>query len=160
MWLVPIAVAVRRRRMRPLVIAAAATAVIALAFGAAGFWWPSGLAAARVQYFHGAARFRPQGYFWIGNLGAFALALGPAAAVGVARLRDGRIWLLVGAALLAVALADLSGMSKGEVERIWLPFVPWILVATAAFDEASPNGWLALQAAAAVAIQLVVRSPW
>ena len=30
-----------------------------------------------------------------------------------------------------VAAADLSRMSKAEVERIWLPFVPWLLIATA-----------------------------
>ena len=35
-------------------------------------------------------------------------------------------------ALLAVVLADLSGMSKAEVERIWLPFLPWVMLATAA----------------------------
>ncbi len=35
------------------------------------------------------------------------------------------------ASLATVLLADLSGMSKAEVERIWLPFVPWLLVGTA-----------------------------
>ena len=46
--------------------------------------------------------------------------------------RDRRAWLVVGAALVAVALADLSGMSKAEVERIWLPFAPFVLAATRA----------------------------
>ena len=27
-----------------------------------------------------------------------------------------------------VLLADLSQMSRAEVERIWLPFVPWLLL--------------------------------
>jgi hypothetical protein len=40
------------------------------------------------------------------------------------RLRDRQLWLLVGAALTAVLLADVSGLSKAEVERIWLPFAP------------------------------------
>ncbi len=31
-------------------------------------------------------------------------------------------------------------MSKAEVERIWLPFVPWALLATAAFSERRPAG--------------------
>ena len=32
------------------------------------------------------------------------------------------------ACLIATVLADLSGMSKAEVERIWLPFSLWIVV--------------------------------
>ena len=35
------------------------------------------------------------------------------------------------AAALAIAAADLSGLSKAEVERIWLPYAIWLLVATA-----------------------------
>ena len=35
--------------------------------------------------------------------------------------------LLPGAALLAILAADLSGYSKAEVERIWLPFAVWLL---------------------------------
>ncbi len=33
-------------------------------------------------------------------------------------------------------LADLSRMSKAEVERIWLPFVPWLLLSTGAAARA------------------------
>ena len=32
-------------------------------------------------------------------------------------------------------LADASQMSKAEVERIWLPFVPWLLLSTACLPE-------------------------
>ncbi len=63
------------------------------------------------------------------------------------RLRDPRLWLLVGGGLAAIALADLSGMSKGEVERIWLPFVPWIAVATVVFRGREARGWLGAQVA-------------
>jgi hypothetical protein len=71
----------------------------------------------------------------------------------------------VGGALAAVVLADLSGMSKGEVERIWLPFVPWGLLACASIArDRLPAGATRLallgQAATAVAIQAAVRSPW
>jgi hypothetical protein len=76
------------------------------------------------------------------------------------------VWL-VGAAVGAVLLADVSGMSKAEVERIWLPFVPWIVVAAAALATGVgraarriPRGWLAAQVGLAVLVSVAVRSPW
>ena len=107
------------------------------------------------------ARFRPQSAFWSIDLGAFALALGPATAVALARLRNRRLWLLSGAALVAVAVADASGLSKGEAERIWLPFAPWILAASASLerDRADGRPWLALQVAACLLLQLTIRGP-
>src|SRR5206468_2798645 len=126
---VPLIVAVRYRRVRPLLVAAAGVAIVILAFAGAGFWWFAGLRESLVQYRASVARFRPQSYFWLGDLGAFAIALGPATAVALARLRERGTWLLVAGGLVAVAAADISGFSKAEVERIWLPFAPWILVA-------------------------------
>jgi hypothetical protein len=91
----------------------------------------------------------------------FAIALGPAIAVALARLRDRRAWLLVGAALLAVAAAAFSGMSKGEVERIWLPFAAWVLPAGIALGlDARRSQWLALQVVFTIGLQTLVRSPW
>ena len=46
----------------------------------------------------------------------FGLAI--AIAVALPRLHDRNTWLLVGSILAVVALADVSGMSKAEVERI------------------------------------------
>ncbi len=162
--LIPLGVAVSRRRVRPLVFAALGVVTVFVAFRAAGFSWPAGLAATRTQYWLGAAGGRPYNYFLLGDLAAFALAIGPAAAVAIGRLRDRRVWVVVGGALAAVVLADVSGMSKAEVERIWLPFVPWVLLATSAFAaRRRPNDvrfWLGLQAASAVFIELAVRSPW
>jgi hypothetical protein len=60
------------------------------------------------------------------------------------------------AALAAVAAADLSQMSRGEVERIWLPFVPWL--ALAAPGDRRP--WLAVQAGVALVVQASLVSPW
>jgi hypothetical protein len=163
--LLPFVVAVARRRWRPLAVAAVGTMAVVAAFALAGFWWLDGLQATHTQYWAGVASRRPYSYFVVGNLGAFALAVGPAAAVALARLRDRCLWLLVGAAVLAVVLADLSGMSKAEVERIWLPFVPWVLLATAGLGfttgaTRSARAWLGAQAALAIAIQATVRSPW
>jgi hypothetical protein len=180
--LVPVSIALARRSVRPLIVAAGVAALVGLAFAAAGFSWLAGLSSARAQYLAGASAYRPQSYFLLGNLGAFAIVLGPAVAVAFGRLRDRRVWILVAAALAAVAVADVTALSKGEVERIWLPFAPWIVAATAAFvpraDRREPaadvraNGLaedatprmvpflLAAQVATALAVQLVVRSPW
>jgi len=159
---IPIAVAIARRDVLPLALAAVPVLAIGLAFGAAGFWWPAGLAATRQQYLLSVAAHRPTSYFLVADLAAFALALGPAVAVALARLRDRGVWLLVGGALAAIVLADVSGMSKGEVERIWLPFAPWVLAACCALapSERETRRWLALQVASGVAMQLLVRSPW
>ncbi len=170
---IPTFVAIRDRRLRPLVIAACGAGSVLLAFGAAGFWWPRGLRATVAQYRRSVARLRPQSYFWLGNLGAFAIALGPAAAVALVRLRDRRTWLLVAAGLAAVAVADVSGLAKGEVERIWLPFAPWILVAGSAllsspgdttlpdrFDTRGARAWLGLTLATGLAIQILLLTTW
>ena len=53
-------------------------------------------------------------------------------AAGGARPAPASVLLLVAAAALAIVLPPtLSRMSKAEVERIWLPFVPWLLLSTA-----------------------------
>jgi hypothetical protein len=159
---IPLAVAAHARRPRPLVIAAAGALAVVLAFAAAGYWWLDGYGAARHQYLASVAMRRPYGYFLVADLGALALAAGPALAIALARLRDRRLWLLVGGAGAAVALADVSGMSKGEVERIWLPFLPWLLLAAAALPRplASQRRVLTAQAAVALAIQVSVATIW
>jgi hypothetical protein len=63
----------------------------------------------------------------------------------------GRHWrrvLPAVAALAAMALATASNLSKGEVERIWLPFAMWLLVLAALLprgrvDDPPARGWLA-----------------
>ena len=151
--------AIARRAWRPLVAVAAGVASVAAAFAVFGFWWPDGLAATSDLYHGGVAARRPYEAFLLISLAAFALAVGPAAAAGAARLRDRRVWLLVGAALISLAAADLSGLSRGETERIWLIFIPWIGLAAAAL-VAHRRSWLAAQLALALALQAGVRSPW
>lgn len=163
---IPLVVAYARRRFRPIVLAGLGAAPVFLAFLAAGFWWFAGLIATHERYYAGVAARRPYSYFALGNIAAFALALGPAVAVALAWLSDRRVWLLVGGGLAVMALADISGMSKAEVERIWLPFVPWVVLATTALGAAAlgrlgaRRGWLGLQVATALAIEMSVRSPW
>ena len=157
--LVPFVVAVSRRRVRPLVFAGIAMVVVGLAFAAYGFSWIDGLLTTRAEYAESIAALRPYGYFVLANLAAFAVTLGPAPLAGIAVLRDRRMWLLVGAALVAVAAADLSGLSKGEVERIWLPFWPWVAIAAAALTS-RVRWWLAAQAGLAIGVQALIGTPW
>jgi hypothetical protein len=156
--LLAIAVAIATRGWRELAVAAAGVALVLLAFGAAGFWYSSGLAATHAQYAAGVSARRPYLDFLVISPAAFALALGPAAVAGLAALRDRRAWILPGAALAALAVAELSGLSRGETERIWLPFAPWLLLACAALRV--PRAWLAAQLALAIALQVGVRGPW
>ncbi|MEH0982541.1 hypothetical protein [Micromonospora sp. CPCC 205556] len=82
----------------------------------------------------------------------------PAAAAGQAAALAGRVRglgavvLLPAAAALAVVAADLSGLSKAEVERIWLPFVVWLLVAAAHLPAPARRWWLGGQALTALAV--------
>ena len=103
---------------------------------------------------------RPYGYFLLADLAVFLLMIGPAAVAGIARinLRRGTAGWLVIAALVAVVISDLSGYMRGEVERIWLPYAPWVVVAAAALTHM--RGWLLLQVAVALAVQGLVISPW
>jgi hypothetical protein len=158
--LVPLTISVARRRFRPIAVGAAGAALVLLALGAAGFWWTEGLSATRREYAESIARFRPYAYFLVANLAAFAVGIGPATAVALARLRQRGVWLLVGGALAAVAVANLSGLSKGEVERIWLPFAPWVIAACAALSAGMRRKWLAAQLSTGLVVQALVRTSW
>jgi methylthioxylose transferase len=160
---VPVLFACQRRRLRPLALAAAGAAPVFLAFAAAGFSWVGGLLATRDRYFAGVGSRRPYLDFLVANAACLAIALGPAVAVALTRLRIRALWLLVGGALVVVGAAMISGMSKGEVERIWLPFTVWLLPAGAALAagrERVTTGWLGLQATAAIAVTTVVKTSW
>ena len=162
--IIPIVVCVYRGRTRLLVVAAVGALPVFLGFAALGFSWFSGFFATRHEYWTGVASHRPYSYFFVADLALFAVATGPAVAVAFERLRDRRAWLLVGAIVAVVALADLSGMSKAEVERIWLPFVPWAVLATASLSgPRSPTRmrpWLALQAACTMTVAVTIWSQW
>ena len=55
-------------------------------------------------------------------------------------------------------LASLA--TKAEVERIWLPFVPWLLLGTALLPEGARRPALAVQVIAAFGIQHLLATPW
>lgn len=193
LFAVPLAV-LAARRPRPLVLAAlgAGLAVAPAAFTSLGFWWPDGVRATLDTYLvsRGSAQ-RSFTYFLFGDLAVLGLLTGPAvayalpgAAGALRRAVRARAWSaravvasVAFAALLGTLVLDVSGVTKGEVERIWVPFAAWLVVAAplARTDRAgeppgeSPGGppggtavrgWLAAQAVTALAVQAVVLSPW
>ncbi|NJQ17688.1 hypothetical protein HCN52_22800, partial [Streptomyces bohaiensis] len=69
-----------------------------------------------------------------------------------------RLAALAGAALLTVVVADVSGMSKAETERIWLPFLLWLVPACALLGGV--RGWLLAQAGLALAVNHLLLTSW
>jgi hypothetical protein len=59
-----------------------------------------------------------------------------------------------------VVAADISGLSKAEVERIWLPFAVWLVAAAALLPIRSHRASLALQASGAVVINSLLLTNW
>jgi hypothetical protein len=154
----------RARRPGLLVPVAAGAAAVTVPFLAAGFRWWDGLSATRHWYAVGAAAERPYAFFVVANLIAFALMLGPAVVAALARRLPADVAALVGAGIAAVAVSDLSGLSKGEVERIWLPMLPWVTLAVAGLvRRSSPSQlrrWLGAGAAFTLVLQILVAWPW
>lgn len=162
------------RSWRPLPIAVAAALVPVLVLAVAGFAWWEAYPVLHDRYWWGMARERPFWYWSWGNLGALAFSAGPLLGAGialaVARGRELRrtvgdlgsravLWLVAGAAA-AVVSADLSRMSKAEVERIWLPFIPWLLLSTALLPQRWRRWGLGLQLAVAVLMQQLFYTSW
>lgn len=161
-----LAVVVLRRRRDVLVAAALAASAVVVAYGLAGFWWWDGLAAVRGRYLAGFGGERPWGYFGWAGLAGLVAVVGPAAVAGLGRLlvrsdpeAAGARTLALGS-LGAVLLAAVSGLSKGETERIWLPFAVWVLVATVTLPRRSARWWLAAQAATGLLLEHLLWPPW
>ncbi|MCD2197369.1 hypothetical protein LQ327_28750 [Actinomycetospora endophytica] len=166
--LVPIVVAILVRRWSPLIAGAVGAAVVVGLFAWGGFWWLDGYDQVQLRYYQVGeyGLLRPYDYWVWGNLAAFALTIGPAAFAGVRRLAwwprraPLAVVLLVGAVLVAVTAADVSGLSKAEVERIWLPFATWTVLACAMLPPRSARWWLLVQAAVAIAVNSLLLTTW
>jgi methylthioxylose transferase len=156
----------------PFTGALAGALAVACVFFAAGYSWPESYAALTVRYFEGWGGERDYRYWVFGNLAAFVLSAGllAGAALGHAAA-TARRWLLAGrpervvltlgsAGWLIVLAADLSGMSRAEVERIWLPFVPWTLLLVVLLPVRWQRWGLPAQAALGLLLQHLYVSNW
>src|SRR6266702_1119609 len=172
----PLALAVivlkpRARRATAAAAVAGALAVV-VAFTAAGFWWPTGYHLVVARYYQGWAAERPYSYWVWADLACLILSAGPAVVPALRRAaaaavrqwpspatRSPALWLPA-LALLAILAADLSGLSKAEVERIRLPYEIWLIPATAWLPAAQRRPWLAVQALTALAVNHLLLTNW
>ncbi|MCD2442047.1 hypothetical protein LQ757_07115 [Agromyces sp. SYSU K20354] len=167
-----IAVLLLARNWRPLPWVVAAAVTVVLTFAVFGFVWWEAYPVLVERYWDGVASRRPFTYWAWGNLGALAVSAGPmvgaAVAMAVQRgIRPGMlltgervIVLITLAGTLTVLVADLSQMSKAEVERIWLPFVPWMLLGTALLSERWRRIGFAGQLGFALVVQHLLFTGW
>jgi hypothetical protein len=159
------------RCWRPLIPAAVAALAVVLVFAAFGFEWWHAIGALHERYWAGIAKHRPAAYWNWANLAALScsagLLLGAALAHTATGLRDrlrdptSRVVVLLAGAGVAMALvADATQYSRGEVERIWLPFIPWMLLCTAFLPERWRRRGLVLQLILALLLQHLLLTTW
>jgi hypothetical protein len=160
--------------LRPMPWAAAAALAVVLAFAVAGFAWWEAFPVLRTRYWAGTASSRPAAYWLWGDLAALCVSAGPVIGVSLVlaaqrarsgirsarQLRTRVVAVLVLAAAATIALADLSLMSKAETERIWLPFVPWLLLGAAFVPDRWRRPLLGAQFAFALAVQSLLFTHW
>ncbi|ASL17421.1 hypothetical protein MINTM019_47020 [Mycobacterium paraintracellulare] len=156
-----------RAILRALGPAALAAIGVAVAFAVAGFYWFDGYHLVQQRYWQGIAKDRPFQYWSWANLACVVCAIGLGGVAGLGRVFDGAavrrrsgFHLLLLGVLAAVVCADLSMLSKAEVERIWLPFTIWLTAATALLPVRSHRIWLALNAAGAIALNTIILTNW
>jgi hypothetical protein len=156
-----------RAILRALGPAALAAIAVAVAFAVAGFFWFDGYTLVQQRYWQGIAKSRPFQYWGWANLALAVCAIGLGGVAGIGRVfdwaairrRSGFHLLLLGM-LAAVVYADLSMLSKAEVERIWLPFTVWLTAAGALLPVRSHRIWLALNAIGALALNTIILTNW
>jgi hypothetical protein len=131
-----------------------------------GFYLWEAYPVLRQRYWDGLAPVRPAAYWTWASLASLVVSAGPAVGAGLAalasvrRTADRAVLWLVGSAVAAIVVADASQMSKAEVERIWLPFVPWLLVSTALLPARWRRPLLVLQVVAALLVEHLLDTTW
>jgi len=162
-----IAVVVAAGNARPLIGGVAGALVVTAFFTVQGYWWFDGLSLLRHRYYTGIAHFRPYGYWIWANLVSLTCAIGIPAAIGLRRAFDidalrrrSGLQVLLVAYVAVVVAADVSGLSKAEVERIWIPFAVWLVAAPALLPARSHRACLALQATGALVINSLLLTNW
>ena len=168
--LVALAVLASARRWWTLPVAAVSALLVVLAFVPFGFAWWEAYPVLTDRYWQGLASDRPAAYWAWANLAALVFCGGPALGAGAAQLLPARrllrdpstrvVALLAGSALLAVLVADASQMSKAEVERIWLPFVPWLTLSLVLLPPRLHRPMLGVQVLGALLVQHLVHTTW
>ncbi|ORW29235.1 hypothetical protein AWB91_24760 [Mycobacterium paraense] len=156
-----------RAVLRALGPAALTSLAVAVAFAVAGFYWFDGYTLVQQRYWQGIAKDRPFQYWSWANLACVVCAIGLGSVAGISRLFDAAavrrrsgFHLVLLAMLAAIVFADLSMLSKAEVERIWLPFTVWLTAVPALLPVRSHRLWLAVNAVGPLLINTVMVTNW
>jgi methylthioxylose transferase len=171
-WLAASLIATFFVRRRPLLNAFAGfSALLPLAlFRLWGFTWPSGLSEAQADFSVRVGPHRSWAIWAALDILLLLVACGPALLRALRRVRLTPGWPFLVGAGLAVVFALASGLSRGEVERSWLPFFPWLLVPAVAparrpapgEPDAGPTPYLLIAAGAvgSIVIEAILRTTW
>ncbi|MGO4342565.1 hypothetical protein [Phycicoccus sp. Soil748] len=160
-----------REVARLLGVVAVGVASVMGGFALAGFAYWDAYPVLHQRYWDGLATARPAAYWLWADVALLAVCAGPvlfgALALSGHRLLDAfrhpqrdPLMTLVAGAVVAVVLADLSLMSKAEVERIWLPFVPWLLLSTVTLPARWRRSALVGQVGLGLLVQSLLVTPW
>lgn len=156
-----------RAALRAVGPATLAAVAVAVGFAVARFSWLDGYDLVQQRYWQGIAKDRPFQYWVWANLACVVCAIGLGSVAGITRVFDraairrrSGFHLLLLAMLTAIAVADLSMLSKAETERIWLPFTIWLTAAPALLPVRSHRLWLAVNAAGALLLNSVIFTNW
>ena len=160
-----VTVLVVARSWRPLPWAVGGALAVAAAFTLGGFAWWEAYPVLRERYYDGIASERAFSYWVWANIAAWTftagLAVWAAFPTAVRALRHRNVLAqLAAAAAATIVVADLSGMSKAEVERIWLPFTIWIVALPALLPERWHRPLLASQVLLALLAQQLQLTRW
>jgi methylthioxylose transferase len=167
-WLAVTMMCVYFVRRRPLlnVVSAAGTLLPVLLAQAAGFGWTDGLLAARRDLLTRLGPSRSAVVWGFLALATLVIACGPALVASARKLRMTPAWPVLVGAGAGIGFAVLAGLARGETERSWLPFFPWLLVAAVAparrggVPPPTPVWLVGAGAATAVLLPAVLASPW
>jgi hypothetical protein len=140
-------------------------AAVAAGFWAVGFAWWEAYPVLRERYYAGIASERPYAYWVWADLAAWTFTAGLVTWAALPRMwsfarRREPLAVLALTALACIVIASLSGMSKAEVERIWLPFTLWIVTVPALLPPSWRRPLLLSQVATGVALQSLLMTAW
>ena len=177
-----LAVLIAARSWRPLPIAFVAALLPVLAFVPFGFRWWEAYPVLTERYWDGLASDRPGVYWTWADLALVLYSGGLLLGAGVAVLGwrlvrarrvaraadqgvtgsdpDRTVLILATAGVLMILLATSSQMSRAEVERIWLPFIPWVTVSLALLPERWRRVGLAVPIVSALLLEHLVYHSW
>ena len=164
---------VRRRPLLNLITGFGALLPL-YAFRAYGFIWTDGLTSAQMDFSLRVGPNRSWLLWGFLDLAILLIACGPAIVITVKRVRLTPGWPFLVGVGAAVIFAIGSGLARGEVERSWLPFYPWLLTAAVAplirpratetdieaFSGPLPWAEILVGVLAATVLQAILRTTW